>query len=81
MIDTLRHVMERVELLPPEEQAMLVAQFQRALEEVEAEHGWRERFNDPCALDALDLLIDEAIVEDEAGETIDLDEVLLFRAL
>lgn len=51
----------------------------RYLEERKAERGWRERFNDLRALDALDQLIDEAIAEDEAGETVDLDEVL--RAL
>lgn len=79
MIDTLRQVIEQVEQLPPDEQAAIAAQFQHYLEEREAERGWRERFSDPQALDALDQLIDEAIAEDEAGETIDLDEVL--RAL
>ena len=79
MIDTLRQVIEQVEQLPPDEQAAIAAQFQRYLEEREAERGWQERFSDPHALDALDQLIDEAIAEDEAGETVDLDEVL--RAL
>lgn len=50
MIDTLRQVIERVEQLAPDEQALLAAQFQRALEELEAEWGWREQFSDPpCA--------------------------------
>ncbi len=79
MIDTLRQVIEQVEQLPLDEQAVIAAQFQRYLEEREAERGWQERFSDPRALDALDQLIEEAIVEDEAGETVDLDEVL--RAL
>ena len=79
MIDTLRQVIEQVEQLPPDEQAAIAVQFQRYLEEREVERGWRERFSDPQALDALDQLIDEAIAEDEAGETVDLDEVL--RAL
>lgn len=79
MIDTLRQVIEQVEQLPPEEQAAIAAQFQRYLEEWEAERGWQERFSDPQALDSLDHLIEEAIAEDEAGETVDLDEVL--RAL
>ena len=79
MIDTLRQVIAQVEQLPPDEQAAIAAQFQRYLEEWEAERGWQERFNDPRALGALDQLIDEAIAEDEAGETVDLDEVL--RAL
>lgn len=76
MIDTLRQVIERVEQLAPDEQAMLVAQFQRALEELEAERGWRERFSDPRALESIDRLAEEAHQEYLAGETVDLDEVL-----
>jgi hypothetical protein len=79
MIDMLQKVIEQVEQRPPGEQAAIAAQFQRYLEEREAERGWQERFSDPRALDALDQLIEEAIAEDEAGETVDLDEVL--RAL
>ncbi len=76
MIEPLRHVMEQAERLTPEEQATLAAQIQRYLEELEDERGWQERFKDPRGLEALDRLIEEAIAEDEAGETLDLDEVL-----
>ena len=76
MIDTLRQVMERVEQLAPDEQAILATQFQRALEELEAERGRRERFSDPRALESIDCLAEEAHQEYLAGETVDLDEVL-----
>ena len=76
MIEPLRHVIEQVERLTPDEQATLAAQIQRYLEEMEDERGWQERFKDPRGLDALDRLIEEAIAEDEAGETVALDEVL-----
>jgi hypothetical protein len=76
MIDTLRQVMEQVEQLAPDEQAILATQFQRALEELEAERDWRERLSDPRALESIDRLAEEAHQEYLAGETIDLDEVL-----
>ena len=76
MIDTLRQVMERVEQLDADEQAVLATQFQRALEELEAERGWSKRFSDPRALEAIDRLAEAAHQEYLAGETVDLDEVL-----
>jgi uncharacterized protein (UPF0335 family) len=76
MIEPLRQVIDQVERLTPDEQAALAAQIQRCLEELKDERGWRERFQDPRGLDALDRMIEEAIAEDEAGETVALDEVL-----
>src|SRR5690242_2545098 len=76
MIEPLREVIEQMERLTPDEQAAIAAQIQRHLEELEDERGWQERFQDPRGLDALDRMIEEAIAEDEAGETVALDEVL-----
>jgi ABC-type Zn uptake system ZnuABC Zn-binding protein ZnuA len=76
MIDHLRQVIERVEQLDPDDQATIAAQLQRYLEELEAERGWRERFSDPRALEAIDQMAEEAHQEFLAGETVDLDEVL-----
>lgn len=76
MIDTLREVIKQVEHLTPDEQAILATQIQHALEELEAERGWRERLSDPRALESIDRLAEEAHQEYLAGETVDLDEVL-----
>ncbi|HEY7348352.1 MAG TPA: hypothetical protein VH599_08555 [Ktedonobacterales bacterium] len=76
MIETLRQVMEQVERLEPDDQAALAVHIQRYLEELEAERGWKDRFSDPRALEALDRLAEEAHAEYLAGETCDLDELL-----
>jgi hypothetical protein len=76
MIEPLRQVTEQAKRLTPDEQATLATQIQRYLEELEDERGWQEHFPDPRGLEALDRLIEEAVAEYEAGETIDLDEVL-----
>ena len=68
MIDTLRRVIEQVEQLGPEKQGVVAERFQQVLEELE-EREWREMFHDPRSLPALERMIEQALAEDEAGET------------
>lgn len=76
MIDTLRQVMERVEQLAPEEQRLVAEQVRELLDELEQEHGWKERLHDPKALPSLEALIERAIAADDAGQSIDLEKLL-----
>lgn len=76
MIDTLRQVMERVELLAPEEQILVAEQVQELLDELEQERGWKERLHDPKALPNLEALLERAIEGDDAGQSVDLEKIL-----
>ncbi len=68
MIDTLRRVIEQVEQLDTDKQSIVAGRFQEVLEELEAQE-WRELFHDPRSIPALERLIEQALVEDDAGET------------
>jgi predicted dehydrogenase len=76
MTDTLRRVLERVEHLAPEEQEVVAEQMEALLDELEQERGWKERLHDPKALPALEALIERAIAADDAGRSVDLEQIL-----
>lgn len=69
MIEPLQRVLEQVEQLPPDDQAIIVERLQQVLEELADEQRWRELFADPRSPELLDRLADEALAEDAAGET------------
>lgn len=68
MIDTLRQVIEQVEQLDTDKQSIVAGRFQQVLEELEAQE-WRELFHSPRSAPALERLIEQALTEDDAGET------------
>ncbi len=68
MIDTLRRVIEQVEQLDTDKQSIVAGRFQEVLEELEAQE-WRELFHSPRSAPALERLIEQALAEDDAGET------------
>lgn len=68
MIDTLRQVIEQVEQLDTDKQSIVAGRFQQVLEELEAQE-WRELFHSPRSAPALERLIEQALAEDDAGET------------
>lgn len=66
MIDRLKQVFSLAEQLPAEEQEVLA---ELLLDEIQASAQWDALLADPRSQILLDQLIDEAIAEDEAGET------------
>ncbi|HEY7349701.1 MAG TPA: hypothetical protein VH599_15400 [Ktedonobacterales bacterium] len=57
-----------------EDEQKVIAQL--ILELLQAERRWNELFNDPRSEKALDEMVAEALAEDAAGLTRDLDELL-----
>lgn len=66
MVDRLKQVFAMAEQLPAEEQEALA---EILLEEMQASAQWDALFADPRSQQVLDWLVDEAIAEDDAGET------------
>ena len=69
MIETLQRVLEQIEQLTPDDQAVIAERLQQVLEELADDQRWRELFADPRSPELLDRLADEALAEDVAGET------------
>ena len=69
MIETLQRVLEQIEQLTPDDQAVIAERLQQVLEELADDQRWRELFADPRSPELLDRLADEALAEDAAGET------------
>jgi len=66
MIDRLKQAFAQAEQLSPEEQEVLA---ELLLQEMKASERWNALFADPRSDLLLDRLVDEALAEDEAGET------------
>ncbi len=73
MTEALKRAIELAQQLPADEQDVIA---QLILEEMQAEKRWNELFNDPRSQMALDEMVADALAEDEAGLTRDLDESL-----
>ncbi len=73
MTEALKRAFELAQQLPEDEQNVIA---QLILEEMQAEERWNELLNDPRSEKALDEMVAEALAEDEAGLTCDLDELL-----
>ncbi|HEX6797422.1 MAG TPA: hypothetical protein VF116_06885 [Ktedonobacterales bacterium] len=71
MVDRLRAVIEQAEQLSPEAQERLATVWEEELEEAR----WQATLSRPESLDLLDRMAAEAIAEDEAGLTRDLEEL------
>ena len=71
MIEILQRVLEQVEQLPPDDQAIIAERLHQVLEELADDQRWRELFADPRSPELLDRLADEAQAEYEAGLTIE----------
>lgn len=71
MVDRLRAVIEQAEQLSPETQERLAIVWEEELEEAR----WQATLSRPESLDLLDRMAAEAIAEDEAGLTRDLEEL------
>ena len=71
MIDTLQRVLEQVEQLSPDAQAVVAERLQQVLEELANDQRWRELFADPRSAALLDRLADEAQAEYDAGLTVE----------
>lgn len=71
MVDRLRAVVEQAEQLSPEEQERLAAVWEEQLEEAR----WQKTLSSPESLELLDRMAAEAIAEDEAGLTRDMEEL------
>jgi hypothetical protein len=70
MIDRLKQAFALAEQLAPEEQAALA---ELLLEEMDATSQWNALFADPRSERLLDQLVSEAIAEDDAGETEEIE--------
>jgi hypothetical protein len=68
-IDPLREVYERAGKLSLKNQSVLVKQFLKAIEEIEADEKWDILFDDPRSSELLEKLINEAHEEDLSGKT------------
>jgi len=68
-IDPLREAYERAEKLSLKNQDMLVKQFLKTIEEMEADEKWDALFNDPKSPKLLEKLVNEAHEEYLAGKT------------
>lgn len=66
MIDRLKQAFSQAEQLSPEEQEVLA---ELLLQEMKASERWNSLFADPRSQVLLGRLVDEALAEDEAGET------------
>ena len=71
MVDRLRAVIEQAEQLSPEAQERLATVWEEELEEAR----WQATLSRPESLDLLDRMAAEAIAEDGAGLTRDLEEL------
>jgi hypothetical protein len=71
MIEPLQQVLEQVEHLNADDQAIVAARLRAILEELADDQRWRELFADPRSPDLLDRLADEAQAEYDAGLTIE----------
>lgn len=71
--ERLRQAVARAEQLPAEEQDAVAAVM---LAEMESDRGWDLLFNDPRSATILDRMATEALAEDDAHLTRDLDELL-----
>ncbi len=69
MIETLQRMLEQVEQLPPDDQAIIAERLQQVLEELADERRWAELLNHPRSPELLDRLADEALAEDAVGAT------------
>lgn len=70
MIDRLKQAFALAEQLAPEEQAALAALL---LEEMQAARQWNALFVDPRSEALLEQLVSEAVAEDDAGETEEIE--------
>jgi hypothetical protein len=66
MIERLRRTFALAEQRSPDEQAVLAALL---LEEMQASEHWEALFADPRTDGLLEQLVNEALAEDDAGET------------
>lgn len=66
MVDRLKQAFAMAEQLPTSEQEVLA---ELLLEEIQTSAHWDALFADPRSQTLLGQLVDEAIAEDEAGET------------
>jgi hypothetical protein len=71
MIPTLHVAFEKASALPEADQKFLAALL---LEEMAEEKKWQDSF--ARSQDVLTRMAEDAIAEDERGETLDLDEIL-----
>ncbi|HEY7349464.1 MAG TPA: hypothetical protein VH599_14205 [Ktedonobacterales bacterium] len=69
MIETLQRVLEQVEQLHPDDQAIIAERLQQLLEELADDQRWHALFADPRSPELLDRLADKAQAEYDAGET------------
>ena len=66
MIEALRETFNEVAKLPENEQQHIIDLVRQ---EIASEKRWQALFNDPRSEAALAVMVEEALAEDEAGET------------
>lgn len=55
---------------------MTIRRYEAVIDELASDGRWQKALHDPTTFDLLDRLATEALAEDDAGLTLDLDELL-----